>query len=143
MRKWQIWILLVLLPLRLWAGTVMPLPLPTQDSTSALATSATPAAEYPGHRPAATPGQTSQHEHSQPSSHALDTPQAHHDEGSMGAGSCHEGPSCMACSVCHMTAVMPGIVPNWSVVALQSVPEAPLGAWLGRAWPPLIKPPIS
>lgn len=149
MRKWPIWILLVLLPLRLWAGTIMPLPMSTQDSTAALTTSATITAEHADHLPAAAHLQASHdehHEHDQHQqhiSHAHDTVHAHHDDMPMGAGSCHEGPTCMACSVCHMTAGMPAIAPNWSIAALQSMPAAPLGAWLGHAWPPLIKPPIS
>lgn len=149
MRKWPIWILLVLLPLRLWAGTIMPLPMSTQDSTAALTTSATIRAEHADHLPAAAHLQASHDEHhehdqhQQHTSHAHDTVHAHHDDMPMGAGSCHEGPTCMACSVCHMTAGMPAIAPNWSIAALQSMPAAPLGAWLGHAWPPLIKPPIS
>lgn len=149
MRKWPIWILLVLLPLRLWAGTIMPLPMSTQDSTAALTTSATITAEHADHLPAAAHLQASHDEHhehdqhQQHTSHAHDTVHAHHDDMPMGAGSCHEGPTCMACSVCHMTAGMPAIAPNWSIAALQSMPAAPLGAWLGHAWPPLIKPPIS
>jgi hypothetical protein len=152
MRKWPIWILLVLLPMRLWAGVFMPLPLPTQDSTAALTISATPPAEHAGHLHAAVHLQASHYEHiehhehaqhRQHTSHAHDTVHAHHDDMPTGAGSCHEGPTCMACSVCHMTAGMPAIAPNWSIAALQSMPAAPLGAWLGHAWPPLIKPPIS
>lgn len=152
MRKWPIWILLVLLPLRLWAGTVMPLPLPTQDSTTALPTSATPPAEHAIHLHAVAHLQAAHDEHHgldqhaqhrQHTSHAHDTVHAHHDGMPIGAGICHEGPSCMACSVCHMTAGMPAIAPNWSIAALQSMPAAPQGAGLGHAWPPLIKPPIS
>ena len=154
MRKWPIWILLVLLPLKLWAGTVMPLPLPfsTQDSTTALATSATPPAEHAIHLHAVAHLQAAHDEHHghdqhaqhrQHTSHAHDTVHAHHDGMPIGAGICHEGPSCMACSVCHMTAGMPAIAPNWSIAALQSMPAAPQGAGLGHAWPPLIKPPIS
>ncbi len=153
MRKWPIWILLVLLPLRLWAGLFMPLPLSTQDSTTALSASATITAEHADHLRAAAHLQAShdnhhehEHEHDQHrqhTSHAHDTVHAHHDDMPTGAGSCHEGPTCMACSVCHMTTGMPAIAPNWSIAALQSMPAAPLGAWLGHAWPPLIKPPIS
>lgn len=149
MRKWPIWILLVLLPLRLWAGVFMPLPFSTQDSTAAMAASATITAEHADHLPAAAHLQASHDEHhehdqhQQHTSHAHDTVHAHHDDMPTGAGSCHEGPTCMACSFCHMTAGMPAIAPNWSIAALQSMPAAPLGAWLGHAWPPLIKPPIS
>lgn len=149
MCKWPIWILLVLLPLRLWAGVFMPLPLSSQDSTAALTTIATPPAEHADHLPAAAHLQASHDEHhehdqhQQHTSHGHDTVHAHHDDMPTGAGSCHEGPTCMACSVCHMTAGMPAIAPNWSIAALQSMPAAPLGAWLGHAWPPLIKPPIS
>ena len=152
MCKWPIWILLVLLPLRLWAGVFMPLPLSSQDSTAASTTIATPPAEHAGHLRAAAHLQASHDEHhghdphalhQEPTSHAHDTVHAHHDDMPMGAGSCHEGPTCMACSVCHMTAGMPAIATNWSIAALQSMPAAPIGAGLGHAWPPLIKPPIS
>jgi hypothetical protein len=135
----------------LWAGTVMPLPLPlpTQDSTAFLTTSVTPPAEHVMHLHAVAHLQASHEEHHEHAQHRQHTSNAqatvhgHHDDMPTGAGICHEGPTCMACSVCHMTAVMPAIAPNWSIAALQSMPAAPVGAWLGHAWPPLIKPPIS
>ena len=158
MRKWPIWILLVLLPLRLWAGALMPvnlpvnlsvnLPVPLQSAAVGVAChSHTPANKPPlktthleahaasphlGHSPHATPEQKSAHaQHGPIASTDTDAP------------SCEEGPGCMACSVCHLGAGLPVSDLRWSGTALHVLATTPLAAQLGHAWPPLIKPPIS
>lgn len=132
--------MLVLLPLRLWAGTLMPMPMqmememPGPDHTqhSAQAPSQAPSpGTFDCHGLfAQTPTPEVQHHH--PIS-ALDP----------AAEDCHEGPACLVCAVCHLSAGLPGQPPQLLAPAPHNAPGTSPASLRGHAWPPLIKPPIA
>lgn len=147
MRKWPALMLLVLLPLSLWAGALMPAPSPSPQHIASLAN--TTSAEDSPHA-----HHVHDTAHSQPTnskhvplvhhaSHDSDLSPAQHDDFSKAAGICAEGPGCMACSVCHMTAGLPEGQARFANSAVQTTPAATVASWFGHAWPPLIKPPIA
>lgn len=156
MRKWPIWILLVLLPLRLWAGSLMPMALPhPSDVTLQTAIAAPHEAHHACHRQASDLTHQQVHEqahlganeqaHEQPHEHVHHQASelAHHGGMSTEADACHEGPGCMTCSVCHLSAGLPISTEGRLSSSVQNVTASPLAPWLGHAWPPLTKPPIS
>lgn len=141
--------MLFLLPLRLWAGALMPMAMP--DNVHSFAGSALHATQANLiHDRSVTTGLTTHHsaqfEHhamatldssaSIHSSHALDA-DAHPSP-----DNCNEGPGCIACSVCHLSADVPDSTSRLSDNKVHAIPANVAATWLGRALPPLIKPPI-
>lgn len=146
MRKPWIWLMLVLLPLRLWAGAIMPVGLPALPVVTASSACHTLAGDVftPDH--ATEPLSTApvlMHAHGQShtthtalSGDAPETPP-------LASLDCHDGQTCAWCSVCHLTV---GLLGPWVYSAGQDPHAPPTNSppvWHGHAWPPLIKPPIS
>lgn len=141
--------MLVLLPLRLWAGTLMPMAF--TDHVQAVAShvhEATPIQTTPLAHVAIGPHasgelQTESHEaiaiETVTSIHAVHALNADSDQN---ANNCSEGSGCIACSVCHLSAVEPGSLLRSVGNTEHTVADLVHVSWLGHAWPPLIKPPI-
>ena len=152
--------MLVLLPLRLWAGALMPMT--SAETVQASAASATQLA-HSHHASAATPlavsdgPQPDLHETGTGDAHALHSVHAQSSapihiglDASLSSSSaqdtaaegCHEGPGCMACAVCHLSADLPDTADRMPVSTAHTLTASVTVTWLGHAWPPLIKPPI-
>lgn len=142
MRKTWIWLMLMLLPLRIWAGTFMPMPMPVvwpgPDHTARMALIQSQAASP------SLPPTDGTHD-----CHGLlaQTPEAQHHHPSSApdpiAEDCHDGPACLVCAVCHLSAGMPGQPPQLLAPAPHNAPGTSPASLRGHAWPPLIKPPIA
>ncbi|WP_295503583.1 hypothetical protein [Limnohabitans sp. Rim8] len=160
MFKWPIWILLVLLPLKLWAGSFMPVPAPSPSPVSATSHHETatlvntPCLHATPDCQEVANGQSqpyhldhAQHldhaKHTPDAGSALNNPHAHHDGMVMDAGFCPDGPGCLTCSACHIVACLPVNAQRFTNLTASAAPATPLATWFGHAWPPLIKPPIS
>lgn len=170
MRKSWLWLMLVLLPLRLWASTLMPMALPAPAPMAVLAHNPWHEALAPTvTRPIASDhaAEAAPHAHlghaidvlntpldtrhgaehaadhgTEPGTHSSHDPAAAMEDPSK-AESCHEGPGCSACAVCHLSASMPGTVFHIIGHAVHAVPVQGTFTLHDHAWPPLIKPPIS
>lgn len=133
--------MLLLLPLRLWAGVAMAQsdchrlmgPSPAVFSDAAVLIQPAGHADHSDHR-------MPEGHHDNHHAVTLDLPDglAH-----TGSESGHEGPGCIACALCHLSAGLPGQVATWWAHALHSAPSTVAVSLHGHAWPPLIKPPIA
>lgn len=131
MQKPWIWLMLLLLPLRLWAGVSMV----QSDCHSLTALSA----------------QVQMAQHDSP----LGVQAVHGDHGDHGhqampepatkhqATAGHEGSGCIACALCHLSADLPSSSLQLHAPAPTGAPGALPSSLSGHVWPPLTKPPIA
>jgi len=136
MRRFFLWFLLCLMPLRLWAGAWMPMAQtaahlgPQSLSVTHVAQAVQAPTQHDCHEAAAKPA---------PEAHAS---AAMSIETTAQKSDCQDG-TCQLCGVCHQSASLPA----WPVLASIFQSHAlPVGAALthvARTAPPLTKPPIS
>jgi hypothetical protein len=156
MHKNWIWLMLMLVPLRLWAGMLMTTAMPEPAHAVHHAMDADPPAppDHPHHQaqllaqdPPKALGSQPTHASAHDCGNAddLHTAQRGPNEGQPAAANdaCHESPGCTVCAVCHLSAGLLHKVSCPSSRAVYALPTSAPFSGPGRVWPPLLTPPIA